>query len=404
MKTIMVISGTPSETSEMALYEAKQEGYRCVFCTDQPDEKSGRLADVIYRIRLDDTDALFAIAEKEHADGIISMSTKAMIPAAAVCRRLGMPGNSPESLEPLISKDAFRELALRAGVFHPGFVVPASAETIEEECAALHFPVIVKPAQGSSSFGQTIVSGISGLKTAYEIAVRESWNRKALIEEYIPQPSLRAVEIDVFVAGDEILWDGVRDSYRVEAAPLRPVYDVYPASLAAGELDQMRHTIAALLREAGVRLGEYDIEGYFTEEGEFFVIEINPRPAGYYNPQHIFYYCGVNLTRLLVTTAVGDWSCYDRLRTQKRTKNNILAYSVFSPKEGVLDHVYIHPSLVPKMVEQRFPLGRQEGHFVQDILTAIRPISILVFAFNSKDELERVRSSVDTLIYPVLRD
>ena len=404
MKTIIIISGTPSETSEMALYEAKQAGYRCVFCTDQPDEKSGRFADVIYRITFDDTEALLAIAGKEHADGIVSMSTKAMIPAAVVCRELGLPGNPPESLEPLISKEDFRRLASRAGVFHPGFVLPDSAEGIEEICSGLRFPLIVKPSQGSSSFGQTIVSRIGDLKSAYEYAVRESWNGRALVEEFIQQPSLRGVEADVFVMGDEILWDGVRDSYRVEEAPLRPVYDVYPAGLTGGELQKMRNTIAALLGEAGVRLGEYNVEGFFTEEGEFFVIEINPRPAGYYNPQHIRHYCGVNLTRLLVTTAVGDRSYFEELRTAERTRNNILAYSVFSRKEGVLDHVYMHPSLSCRMVEQRFPLGRPEGHFVQDIRTALRPITILVFAFDTGDELETVRRRIDQLVYPVLRD
>ncbi|MBR0382243.1 MAG: hypothetical protein IJH71_07405 [Eubacterium sp.] len=44
----------------------------------------------------------------------------------------------------------------------------------------------------------------------------------------IKNDSLRIIEADVFVVGSHILWDGVRFCYRLESAPLRPVYDVYP--------------------------------------------------------------------------------------------------------------------------------------------------------------------------------
>ena len=159
----------------------------------------------------------------------------------------------------------------------------------------------------------------------------------------------------------------------------------------------------AVLKESGVRIGHYNIEGYFTEDGDFFVIEINPRPSGYYNPQHIHYFCGVDLTKLLVTTAVGDNSYFESQKTLPKTRRNMITYSVFSDRAGILDHVHIDSSLSDKLVEQRYPLGRKDGKPVPDILTATRPLSIPVFEFESKEETEKIRREIDSLVYAVLK-
>lgn len=69
--------------------------------------------------------------------------------------------------------------------------------------------------------------------------------------------------------------------------------------------------------------------------------------AGIYNPLDIQDYCGVDLTKLLLTTAAGDR--------------------------------------------------------VGDIITAVRPIAHLTFRFGSEEELERARVRITELVYPVMR-
>ena len=102
----------------------------------------------------------------------------------------------------------------------------------------------------------------------------------------------------MFVVGSHILWDGVRFCYRLESTPLRPAYDVYPVSMTEEETEEFCRTVENVLKTAGVSLGEFNVEGFFTQEGKFFIVEINPRQAGHYNPRDIQLYCGVNLTKL----------------------------------------------------------------------------------------------------------
>lgn len=82
----------------------------------------------------------------------------------------------------------------------------------------------------------------------------------------------------------------------------------------------------------------------------------------------------------------------------------MITYSVFSDRAGILDHVHIDPSLSDKLVEQRYPLGRKDGKPVPDILTATRPLSIPVFEFESKEETEKIRREIDSLVYAVLKE
>ncbi len=402
MKTIMILCTVPDERLEMVLKEAKELDYRTVFCGEEVNEATAAESDAYYKIPWSHTEKLIHIGRKERIDGVIGLCDKAMIPVSRIAEALGLPGNSVTSMERMLSKNAFRSLQEEAGVFSPRHTIVKPGDSLQSIAADFQFPVIVKPLLSSSSFGMTVLQNRDGMEEAFQTASEQSRNGEVCFEEYIQQNSLRIIEADVFVLNDDIIWDGIRYCYRLERAPLRPCYDVYPVHLTSGENTEFRHTVAMVLKTAGVKLGEYNVEGFFTKEGRFFIVEINPRQAGHYNPQDICLYCGVNLTRLLITTACGDISYYQYLKSFSRTSNPILSYSVFSMKEGILDHIHIDDSLLPKLKAYRFLHGQKEGDRVKDIHTAVRPILKAVFQFESEAELESYRTHIEGLVYPVL--
>lgn len=400
---MMILCTTPDERLEMVLMEAKDLGLRTVFCGEQMHEPTREAAHAFYLSDWNDTEELIRIGRREQISGIIGLCDKAMIPVAAVSEALDLPGSPSESMRKLLSKRSFRLLQEEAGVFCPRSAVAESPKEMERSLADLRFPVIIKPMLASSSHGMTVLQNAEGIEEAFAEASAESRNGAVCIEEYIPNDSLRIIEADVFVVGDDILWDGVRYCYRVENAPLRPVYDVYPVHLTTSEWEEFRRTVSRVLQCAGAVLGEYNVEGFFTPQGQFFIVEINPRQAGHYNPQDIERFCGVNLTRLLITTAVGDMSYYEELKDFRRTCNIVLSYSIFSEREGILDHIHMDPGLKSRLVKFRYLHGQKEGDPVLDIRHAIRPIAKAVFVFDTEDELEAVRRQITQLVFPVLR-
>ena len=402
MKTLMILCTIPDGRLEMCIKEAAALSYRCVFCGEEIDERIRETADACYVSDWNDTEELIRIARQENISGIIGLCDSAMIPVAKVAAALGLPGNSPESMEILLSKNEFRTLQDSAGLFSPRHAVFRTYLEIGDALGAFQYPLIVKPLLCSSSFGQTVLENEDGLAEAFATASKWSRNGAVCVEEFIQPRSLCTVEADVFVVDEDILWEGLRDSWRLASAPLRPLYDVYPAHMTKEEKEEFRKEVSGALKAAGVRLGQYNVEGFFNEAGRFFIVEINPRPAGYYNPQHIELSSGVNLTKLLVSTAVGDREYYESLKEFKRTARNVLSFSVFSRQEGSLDFVYIDPLLLThlKSFDSLYRLKR--GDHVKDNLTAKWPIGQAAFVFDTEEELEKARDKIEELIRVIL--
>ena len=104
-------------TVQALLKTANALGYHTVFCGDKPDDLIAGLADECHEIDWEDYSSLLKITADVEADGIVGVCDKAMMPVSRVSTELGLIGNSPESIEILLSKNKFRELQKKAGVF-----------------------------------------------------------------------------------------------------------------------------------------------------------------------------------------------------------------------------------------------------------------------------------------------
>ena len=402
-KTVMIMSASLDGRLITAVDAAQEFGYKTVACVREEDDVSIVKADRCYAVG-NDTAKLLEIAKKEAVDGVLGMWDKTALPAAVIAEGLGLPGNSPGCVTSLLEKGRFRSLQKEAGVFCPGFFETDTRQGLEEKCAGLHFPIIMKPVLCSSSFGQTTLYDENGLIPAFEKAASNSRNGSVCVEEYIEQDSLRILEADIFLVGDDILWDGLRWCWRFPEAPLRPVLDSYPVSLDSRQEAEFKSAVKKVLAASGARLGEFNVEGFFTEEGRFFIIEINPRPAGYYNQQDIQLFCGVDYSKLLVSTAVGDLSYYEELKHFKRQRRYMLSYAVFSFKPGIVDHLYIDPSVRDSLLTFRAFPGGEPGTYIEDIHADNRPVGMAILGFSSEEAMEAAKRNIRDLVYVVVKD
>jgi D-alanine-D-alanine ligase len=95
-----------------------------------------------------------------------------------------------------VAKKLFRQHNLATPT---GYVVPvAELERVEERHQDLGFPCVVKPAQGGSSVGLSLVHTLEELRPAVAAACR--FGGEALVERYV-----KGREVTVGVLGDEVL-------------------------------------------------------------------------------------------------------------------------------------------------------------------------------------------------------
>lgn len=383
--------------------ESIKLGYITITCDMRPEMEGAKIADKFYQVDYMDLEKVCEIAEKENIDGIISNSEPAMVHVAYIAQRMNLIGNTVESIEALASKAKFRELQKKAGVFAPEHYVVNSFSELLERAQAVSFPVIIKPTISTGSQGTTKLNKYeeNDLEQSYNVCRAYSRNRQVSIEQYVPMSSSLVSESDVVVIGDDIIWDGMMWTRRSEETPLLPETYIFPMDLDEGKKASIKAVVKKILKTAGIRHGQYNVEAYLTDKGEVFVIEINPRQGGNHIPQLIKQHTGVNMSKLLVSTAVGDMSYYNMLKKYVRTNNYVTMHVVYARENGILEGIYISPEIEPyiKWTEQII----QNGVEISKGSTVFNGIACINLQFESIDEQHYFTDQIDKYIYPVIK-
>lgn len=382
---------------------AKEFEYYIIVCDMRDTMESSRLADKFYKINYMDRDAILEIAKKEEIDGVISNSEPAMLNVAYLSENLGLPGNSMESIDTLLSKQKFRDLQRRVGVYSPEHFVTSSLDELLHKIKNMRYPVIIKPTQSSGTRGTTKILSYneSIIRSAYEVCHEFSRNDQVTVEEYVEMKSLTVNDADVFVLGDEILWDGWLWENRSKDAPMLPMTEVFPMALPEEKKQNIQNIVNKLLRESGVKHGEYNVETYDTPNNETFVIEINPRQAGNYIPQLIQEHTGVSLTKLLVSTAVGDMQYYESLKSFRREQNFVTLQVVFSKEDGVFEQLFVDPQ-IEKYVNWCDMCAHKGDKIVQG-RNAADAVAYVDLHFDSYETQHFYTDQIEKYIYPILK-
>lgn len=186
-------------------------------------------------------------------------------------------------------------------------------------------------------------------------------------------------------------------------APMIPMTYIFPAIVSQDELAIIKAKISKIFKEAGIRYGEYNIEMYFTNTGELFIIEINPRQGGHRITQMIKKHTGYDYNKLLVTTAVCDNSYYETIKNTKPENNYNTLHVVFSNFSGTLEHIECHPDIQEYITD--IEIKKKEGTIVSQRHNATDYIAYVTMQFpDRKSQLTYSRDQIEKLIYPIVKD
>lgn len=399
-KRIMILG--VGEAQLNLIQAAKALGYYIVICDMRAESEGAKMADSFYAVNYQNREAILEAAKKERIDGVISNSEAAMLNVAWLSEQLGLPGNSEKSIDELLSKSKFRDLQKRAGVFAPEHFVSDDADALTAFAKHMCYPIIIKPTESSGTRGTTRLDAFDedAIRNAFAVCQEFSRDNMVSAEEYVVMKELRVNDVELFVQDGELLWDGWFWQDRSKDEPMLPMTEIYPMRLPDEKREQIRETVEKLIRTAGIRHGEYNVETYFTVDGEVFVIEINPRQAGNHIPQLVTQHTGVDLTKLLVSTAVGDLSYYESLRTFERTCNYVTLQIVFSKRDGTFRSLYIDPEIRPFVKEIHEEV--KPGDPVVRGINASEAVAFVNMQFDSYETQHRFTDAIEQYIYPIV--
>ncbi len=395
MKTIMIIGAGKSQVP--LIVAAKNENYHIIVCDINPDAPGVALADEYSKVSTKDRLALYKVAKSKHIDGIVANSEYAMCDVAFIANSLGLIGNLESTISILSSKSKFREMQKKAGLFAPDYLYGNAVDRFQD--SALSFPVVIKPDECSGTRGTAIIKDSdddSVVNSSVIECSKLSRNAQAIVEEFVQGTNLITVEGEVFIHKGEILWDGLFTTIRSEMAAMIPMTYMFPLYEKEHRVAKLKEALNKAFSAANVVHGEYNIEAFFTDNDEPFIIEINPRQGGNDLPRYVQEYCGIDYYRLLVTTSMGDDDYWNSLKGYERENHFITHHVLYPMSKGVFKGLQVDESILDRVYNSQIDIN--VGDEVERTTDGASCIGYVDLAFSNVEEQMHVSSNLEELI------
>jgi len=183
VKKIVIIGA--NDFQDQLVRKAKSLGYETHCFAWQEDAVAKESADYFYPISVTQKEEILEICRTIRPDGVCTIASDlAVLTADYVAENLGLPCNAYADTLIATNKYRMREAFAAAGVSVPKFLCVDKAPT-EAQLEGFAYPLIVKPTDRSGSRCITKIDSFSQIEEAVRSAVAVSFERKAIIEEYI---------------------------------------------------------------------------------------------------------------------------------------------------------------------------------------------------------------------------
>ena len=180
----IVIIGA-SELQNPLILKAKELGFETHVFAWECGDIGERTADRFYPISIVEKDRILAICREIQPVAVASIASDlAAITVNYLANALGLPSNPPETAFIASNKYAMRGAFQAAGIPTPAFAKVGIGDDLSA-VHAMQLPIIVKPTDRSGSRGIYKLTSLEGLEEAIAHSVEASFEKKAIVEEYI---------------------------------------------------------------------------------------------------------------------------------------------------------------------------------------------------------------------------
>ncbi|GAA4303754.1 ATP-grasp domain-containing protein [Streptomyces venetus] len=200
-------------------------------------------------------------AQGERFDAVFALQEMAQIATAQAAEAIGAPGNPPDAIRRIRTKDACRAALAAAGFAQPRVRLCAGLREAEAFLQESRGPWIVKPRDAMGSIGVSRVTGPDGLPAALELLPDTA---PFLVEEFVEGPEF-SVE-GVFLGGAPRIL-AVTAKEKVAPPHFVEVGHVLPAELPDQDRRRIEQQVSSALTVLGLRTGAFHVELWLTPRG-----------------------------------------------------------------------------------------------------------------------------------------
>lgn len=272
MKKIVIIGA--NDFQRPLIQKAKEMGYETHVFAWREGAVGAADADHFYEISITEKERILDICKKIRPDAAATIgSDLANITVQFLTEKLGLPGNSRACIEKSTNKYAMRRAFQEAGVPVPWFQVVSEEDIVYPE----RFPVIVKPTDRSGSRAITKVFSRDEFETAVQKAVAQSFEKKAIVEEYL---SGSEYSVETISCQGRHTCLAITKKYTTGSPHYIETGHLQPALLPEDMAKKVEETVYQALDALEVQTGAAHSELRIDREGNIRIIEIGSRMGG----------------------------------------------------------------------------------------------------------------------------
>ncbi len=389
MNKILLLGGSAQQI--VAIDAAKRLGYYTVLCDYLPDNPGKNHADKFYLVSTIDKEAVLKVAREEAVCGVVAYASEPAAPTAAyVAEKLGLPGNSYESVVILSNKDKFRTFLFNNGFFSPKCLCYDDVDTALNNINQFSMPVIIKPTDSSGSKGVSVVCAKEKIRNAISFAFSFSRNHRVIIENFVEKAHSYLIGGDIFVENGKVILWGLLNCHRDNKVnPLVPVGKSYPLFLTKEDEALARQTLQALVKKIGYQNGAMNVELVIDKNKKCWILDIGPRNGGNMIPDLLEYIFGVNVAEMTINVAmgvplnvmIGDGIPYYATHNLHTNKNGVFQGIEFSDE--------VEKYIVKKCIYKK------QGDPVEYFDNATKAIGVVFFKFQNQDDMQRILNNIN---------
>ena len=234
------------------------------------------VADFFFPISIIDKESILKVCQEETIDAITTIASDvAVLTVNYVAERMGLIGNPDLFSQTVTNKYLMRQCFMENNVPSPRFCV--SDGIVPDIVSSFNLPLIVKPTDRSGSRGVEKVNDLKDLQTAIHRACRESFQKKAIIEEFVGG---REISVESISNNGQHFILQITDKVTTGSPFFVELEHHQPSSL----LDEVKARVKRIVLDAldalHIVYGASHSELKITDSGEIRVIEIGARMGG----------------------------------------------------------------------------------------------------------------------------
>lgn len=302
MKKIVIIGA--NDFQNPLILKAREMGYQTHVFAWKEGAVGEQTADYFYPVSIVEKEEILKECKKIMPDAVASIgSDLANITVQYLAVRLGLCTNSDNCILYSTNKFEMRSAFVRNHISAPLFTVVDETRKIELP-RNMTFPIIVKPTDRSGSRAITKVFKEEELDMAVEAAIANSFEKKAILEEYIDGEEFSCEGISyegrhTFLA--------ITRKYTTGAPHFIETGHMEPSGLSPEMEARVFHELGMALNALDIRNGASHSEFRINSRLEVKIIEIGSRMGGDCIGSHLVpLSTGQDYLKMVIQTALGE--------------------------------------------------------------------------------------------------